>query len=242
MKITALYSGFFLLSLLFMGCEKETFHIVPSDQISTRSHDITSFNELYISDPFQVYVQFSDTEQELKIEANDNLHQIIEIEQVDGRLSIKLEDNINLGDNTPVLKVFLTASAFQRIKAQGATQVYLQNQWFGDQTEIILSGASYLEGTVTAEQLTAKINGASTLALRGSATLSETELEGTSEMTGLEFATSKLKATLSGGCNLTLTVHEELHITASGGSKVQYQGEGIVTYQKLSDSSEIIKL
>ena len=58
-------SFFILMAISFLSCEKEDFYIVPSDQVSTLEHSITDFNKLEVSDPFQVYIQFSDTEQEL---------------------------------------------------------------------------------------------------------------------------------------------------------------------------------
>ena len=60
-------------------------------------------------------------------------------------------------------------------------------------------------------------------------------------MTGYDFETDQLTADLAGGSRITLTVREELNVTATGASKVYYQGEGVVTYQQLSGGSAIIK-
>ncbi|MCB0632842.1 MAG: head GIN domain-containing protein [Saprospiraceae bacterium] len=230
----------FLVSLYFIGCEKEAFHVTPSGQITSKTHVINELQEVNISDPFQAYVTFSETESALRIEANDNLHALIEVEELNGRLSIHLKDNSQITGQT-VLKVYLTTNQLEVITAQGTAEVYLQNDWQIDQAEVNLTGDSHLTGTMYMNKLTADLSGASSLEIQGSAQTFDIEATGASDMTGFEFAADQLKADLTGGCELSLTVNDEMSVTASGGSEVHYRGNAVIQYQELSGGSEIIK-
>ena len=241
MKTISLGLVIIFLSIVFSGCEKDDIRVVPSDQISTRTHTITAFEELNISDPFQVYISFSTTGQELQIEANDNLHSFIEVKQDGEELSIKLDDDVNLTDGTAVLKVYLTTNDIRKIEAQGAAKVYLQDHWYEDHAEVELTGASSLEGALTSSKLTADLTGASNLIIEGSTEDFDLEATGASNMSGFDFATNKFKADLTGGCRVELTVHEELRVKASGASEVRYRGNGVVQSQDLSGGSVIIR-
>jgi hypothetical protein len=240
MKTKVFSLSFILLTLAFMGCDKEDTQVTPSSQVTSQNHAITDFAELIVSDPFEVYVQFSDTEQELRIEASSNLHSLIEVEQRNNELTIKLKGNHQI-QGTPVLKIYLTTQNIKSITAQGATHVYLQDEWLEDEVEVKLVGASSLEGTITTQELTADLTGASILTIEGSTQVFDLKAEGASEMGTFDFETDKLIADLSGACQVELTVNQELDIKATGASTIHYRGEGVIVSQDLSGGSQIIK-
>ncbi|GJM33370.1 MAG: hypothetical protein DHS20C18_23710 [Saprospiraceae bacterium] len=243
MKTIALNLALIILSALFMtACEKETFKIVPSNNIISKQHAITDFNELDISGPFKVYVTFSATEQGLRIEANDNLHGIIEVEQNNGRLSVKLKNRTTIQNGGAVLNVFVTTNDIETINAQGAAEIYLQNQWNEDRVAIELEGACSFKGSLAVNQLNAKLVGASDLEIEGSADHFDIEAEGASNMEGFDFETDHLSADLKGGCNVSLTVHDKLNVQAVGASNVYYKGSGVIENQNLTGGSQIKKM
>ena len=242
MKAIALSFACILVSVLFLACEKDDVHIIPSDNVITVTHPVSDFNDLNISDPFKAYVTFSQTEPELRIEANDNLHALIEVEQSNGKLSIRLEDNTNISGGPAVLNIFLTTNDIESIKAQGTAQVFLQNQWEGNRVEIELSGASELAGALNADRLYSRLTGACNLELEGNVNEFEIKADGASNMEGFDFATNDFTADLEGGCNVYVTVQGKLSVEASGASTVYYKGNGIVEEQDLSGGSQIIKM
>lgn len=236
---------FFILSILgisFAACEKIDDRIVPSATVTTRDYPLSAFDDLDVSDVFTVYVTFSETVQELRIEANDNLHSVIDIDQEGGRLSIGLDKHVQLKGAEPVLKAYVTTNDLQRIAAAGAAKVILENDWNGSAVEIELTGASKLQGALQVGQLQAELTGASNLAIQGTADTFDLIAEGASHLTGFEFATNAFVADLEGACEASLTIHGELEVKATGASTVYYQGNGVVTYQDLTGGSKIIKV
>lgn len=232
---------FFMLTILFFSCEKDVFNITPSSQVTSEYHQISDFDQLNISDAFQAYIEFSDTEQLLRIEANENLHELIEVKQNNGKLSIKLDDDVRNIKGHAVLKIYLTAKQLEVLEAHGATKIYMENNWATPKASIELSGASTLEGTLITNDLVASLSGACNLNIEGNTHLFDIMVEGASHMKGYNFETQKLIADLSGGCSITTTVHTSLEVTATGSSFVYYRGEGVISEQHLSGGSAIIK-
>lgn len=243
MKTIALNFALILLTILFFtSCEKENFNVTPSDSVTSEDYTISDFSKLDISEPFNVYVTFSETEQALRIEANDNLHTRIQVEQHNGELSIALEDNTNISHGTVVLNAFVTTRDISTINAAGAAHVFLQNEWNGDRLKLKLTGACSLAGSINANHLDAELTGASNLNIEGSADRFEIEATGASNMEDFSFETNELSADLTGGCNVSLTVNEKLNVKANGASMVYYKGNGLVEDQDLSGGSQIIKV
>ena len=242
MQTKAMFLSLIILGTLFISCEKENLKIVPSNNVSSQQHDISDFDELDISDPFNVYVTFDENEQTLRIEANDNLHSVIEVEQKNGKLSIELEKNTSIKNGEAVLNVFLTTNNIETIRAQGAAHIQLQNQWNVEQAEIELTGASSFRGTLSADQLYTNLLGASNLDIQGTANVFEIEAEGASNMIDFDFETNELTADLRGASNVSVTVHDKLNVDAEGASTVYYKGNGIIKNQSLSGGSQIIKV
>ncbi len=237
---TQTFFSFVLISVMFFtACTKE--EIIPSDQVTARTFELQDFEELQINDPFTVFVNFSDSHQELRIEASDNLHSHIEVTQDNNRLRIKLEDHTQLKGMNAVLKVYLTTDKFSKIEAIGAANINLVNDWNTTNAKVEIAGASSLTGHIDCNHFDANLSGASKLKIAGKSSTCEINATGGSEMDTFDFQTEKLETKLNGASTVTITVNDQLEVDASGGSRVYYKGDGIVTKQKLSGGSEIIK-
>jgi hypothetical protein len=90
--------------------------------------------------------------------------------------------------------------------------------------------------------LVAKLIGIAKLDISGNSDSFDIDAAGASEMTGFDFAVKNLKASLNGSCNISLTINQNLDVTASGTSNVYYKGNGVIEKQNLKDDSKIIKM
>ncbi len=222
-----------------ISCEKDNLDIEPSPQVTERDVSVSSFEELIVSDALQVFVRFSGTSS-LKIEANDNLHSLFEIEENNGKLSVGLRDRTHIKGN-PVLNVYINANTLYSLAALGATNILLETSWMSGNAEINLSGACSMAGTIESDKLNIELTGASTLEINGSSKEVDVHATGASHLGSYSFSTDRLEADLGGASDLSLTVNETLDVKASGASTVYYKGDGIVESQDLSGGSAIVK-
>lgn len=227
---------------LMTSCEEETLNISPSNNLSTQTHSITAFTDLLLADPFTVYVEFSNSEESLRIEANDNLHSFVEVRQSGDVLSISLKDNVNITKGNIVLKVYLTTKDVRVLEASGTANVILQDPLIGQKLEVSLVGAAKLIGQLQLDELDTYLNGASNMDIEGSAKRFDIRANGASHMTDFDFVTEKLFVDLSGASTVSVTVDQTLDVKADGASTVYYQGNGVVEKINVSGGSNVIKV
>lgn len=241
MKTTSRYLAIMTLIALFIACEKENLLIVPDVHITSQQHSIYDFHEFEISGNFIVFTRFGEQAQ-LQIEANDNLHSLIEVEQKNGKLSLDLKDNTSFYDGRVVLNVYLTVKDLHTISAVGTSEINLENLWQANNVEIELEGSSRLVGALSCNELSVRLRGASKLDLEGGVGHLDIKVNGASQLNGFTFETNELEAELNGNSEISVTVHDQLDVTASGASTVFYKGNGIIKKQNLSGGSQIVKV
>ncbi|MGS0528251.1 GIN domain-containing protein [Zobellia nedashkovskayae] len=66
-------------------------HVKASDEITTKDLTISDYDKLKVSNAFDVYVNFSEGEEQIRIEANDNLHERIVVAREGNEIIIKLK-------------------------------------------------------------------------------------------------------------------------------------------------------
>jgi len=240
MKTHAFLTTLFVLGIFFTSCDKDD-DVIPSNSISTVEKNISGYSKLNVSDSFTVNVTFSDTEEKILIEANDNLQAYIHVEKQDDWLLIWLDDNVNI-DGSSTLDIYITTNSINEYSAEGAVGIYLQNDLNAGNINIELTGASNFNGTLYGTNLNAELTGASNLNIIGEVDLLEIESQGASNMIDFGFSANHLIGDLDGASNVSLAVNEDLNVKANGASNVYYKGDGVVESQDLSGGSQIVKM
>ncbi|MDX1769818.1 MAG: head GIN domain-containing protein [Arenibacter troitsensis] len=232
--------GIYLIAIcgLFLSCDHEI--IRARGEITTREVNITGYSALKVSDAFNVYVQFSDTEEKIEIEANENLHDKIVVEMVDGTLGIRLRNFTSIRGN-PTLNAYIVTKRITDFDLSGASKVSLESELLASDVSIELTGASEFTGELDLEQLQVEAGGAAHLDLFGKVDKLDVSLSGASTLKNYDLLAKALDIRLSGASDAYLSVSETIDIDASGASKLRYKGSPVINKVKLSGASEIIK-
>ena len=93
MKTRTIFIMMATFAIAFISCDKV---ITPSGNVTQESHAITGFTSIDISDAFTANVTFTPIMEGVIIEADDNIHQYIDIKKVGNRLYIGIERNYNI--------------------------------------------------------------------------------------------------------------------------------------------------
>jgi hypothetical protein len=235
----------FLLVILGLGfiitsCEKDDINVVPAAKVTTTNFSASDISQLDVSDVFKVYVSFSETEESVQVEANENIHHLIEMRQSGNKLIIGLNKNTNIS-GALVLNIYIKTATLTMVKAERASSIEFQNLLETSQLDVEITDAAKVSGSIEVDDLVANLIGLAKLDISGNSDSFGIDAAGASEMTGFNFATKNLKANLNGSCNISLTIDQKLDVTASGTSNVFYKGNGVIESQDLKDSSKIVK-
>ncbi len=225
---------------LIISCDKSDM-VTPSNMVSIKEKSFSNYDKLDIRTAFTVYVNFSDTEESIQIEANDNLHQYIIVEESSGVLSIKLKDNVSITGNS-TLKAHITTKNITKFTAYEASYIILNDRHVTSDLSINLTEASNLSGEIEVTNLNADISEASLLQLSGTATNFNALVAEASNVSDYMIEIDYLTIDLSDASVAKLTVNKEMDVTASGASTLRYKGTGVITSQNLSGASAILNM
>lgn len=227
-----------LLSVIFSACDMDE-DISPSGLITSVEKSFANFSAVEVQNGFDVIFTFDSTEK-VVIEANENIHSYIDARQSGSRLIFKTADNYDFSSNTQV-KIYISAKQITELKGSGAADFSSTNAFKTDALTAYLSGGSSITAMVDCSVVSADVSGASKMNLSGRANRYSFNASGASHSSGFEFTVNEFDCDLSGASDVDITVEKNLRVKASGGSTVNYKGNGSVISQELSGGSEINK-
>lgn len=238
MKTKSIYVVLIILGSIISSCDHEV--IRARGEVTSREINFSGYSALNVSHAFDTYVRFSDTEEKIEIEANGNLHDKIIVEMVNGTLSIRLRDHINIKGN-PTLNAYIVTKSINNFSLSGASKVTLESELVATEVFIELFGASEFTGELDLDQLDLEAAGASYIDIFGEVDNFDVSLSGASTLKDYDLTVGALDIGLSGASDAYLSVAQTMDIDASGASKLRYKGNPEINKLKLSGASEIIR-
>ena len=238
MKTNSIILRLITLSLVLTSCDHDS--IRAKGEVTTNEVNLSGYTGLEVSNAFEAFVRFSDSEEKIEIEANDNLHEKIVVNIEGNHLIVRLKNNTNVRGNA-TLKAYITTKNIDYYNISGASTLLLENELNVQTAQIKMSGASTFNGEIYVNELKLDSSGASDISLFGNADVLHASLSGSSKIGSYDLITKKLFIDLSGASDAYLTVAESIDIIASGASSLKYKGDAVIDYKDLSGASEIIK-
>ena len=238
MKSKLVYTGLILLFGMMGSCDYEV--IRPDGGITSREANFSGYSALHVSDAFNVNVQFSDTEEKITIEANENLHDRIIVEMEGQMLRIKIRNHTNI-KGSATLNAFIVTKRISNFEVSGASKLSLESKLIASEARIRLSGASEFKGELDLGRLELDADGASHINLFGNTAMLKASLSGASTLADYDFTVGKLDIRLGGASEAYLSVTESIDVEASGASRLNYKGEAMVKEKRLTGASVIVK-
>ncbi len=228
-----------LLGIVASSCTLN--HVKPSKEITTKKYFYSEYSSLKVSDDFEVYLTYSETDQGVEIKANDNLHKHIIIKKDANNLSIKLKNNLSTFGRDTSLRVYITTSHVDSFTAYSNVKITVENLLNSNSLAIKLFGDSSFKGEIDVTNLDVQLTGDSTIDLFGNATDTKVKLIGDSEFSNYDLVTDYFNIEAFGNSSAYVTVNKTLDVIASGNSSIFYKGDGVVNSSKLTGDSKVVK-
>jgi hypothetical protein len=229
--------------------------------------NVKDFHGVEVSNAIDLYLSQSD-EESVVVSAKDiKYRDKIQTEVVDGILKIYYErESWKLWQNSnKKLRAYVSIKTINRLKASGASDVYISGSIHvtdivigmsgasdlkmtdngvieGNKLEMNLSGASDFHGTVKLNELKMDQSGASDADIHGSVTnATNIECSGASDVKGFDLVTDNCTAKATGASDVKITVNKELNAHASGASSIYYKGNAVIRDLHSSGASSVSK-
>lgn len=206
MKIK-IYPSLLILSLLivipFSGCNEssekvETIH--GSEKIVSQTRSLDECSSVILQNTGNIYLTQADT-QSIRIEANDNIIDKIEIE-VDGE---NLEVGLNKGSYENITcRIYVSLKKIRKMLINGSGNIVADN--------------------VKSDELYCKINGSGNINIRGSGNYIDLYINGSGNISAQGFTAKKCKAYINGSGNITLYATEGADTEINGSGNIFLSG------------------
>lgn len=191
---------------------------------------LSGFTAIEISGAIDLYLAKGNEDAVAVSASSDDIANHIRTELKDNVLKIYFENrgwNWKSWTNTK-MKAYVTVANLKRLEVSGACNVRTTGVLKGNDLMMEMSGASDFLGEVSLQNLKMELSGACAVKMSGVAEKATISLSGASSMKSYDLKVDYCKLDASGASDIRITVNKELNARASGGSSINYKGEGLI--------------
>ena len=239
--IAACVIGIFLIAgcTSLLGFNRKVY---GSGNVVKETRDLQSFTEVVLSEEGDLFIEIGN-QNELVIEAEDNLQEYLIAETVNKVLDIKkLPENVTLNAKKPI-RYYLTVKEFKAltIKNSGDAEV---SEVDTDTFSIRITGSGNVHvGTLNVLRLDMELTSSGNLLIdEGRADEQHIRLSSSGEYDGENVICQNAYVTLTSSGNAILNVLEVLEADLSSSGNVYYVGKPKITYKDSSSSGRVLPL
>lgn len=212
--------------------------LIGSGNLETEEYAFSNFTRVEISSAFEFEIQQSSS-YNISVTADDNVMDYVQVSQVGQTLKIGLRTVTWFGPKT--LRASVTMPQLHGLTASGASHGDVYDFSSTEDLDITVSGASRVNGDITAGNVEFDISGASTIQLDGSANDMVASVSGASRLNLDDFTVNNADVNFSGASSGTINLDGRLDADLSGASRLSYIGEPTMGTINTSGASTLSK-
>jgi len=210
--------AFFISTAFTLGPASETY----SPQTG-KTYKVSGFSKISISVPADVYIEQS-TDYSLKIDADPDVLNKIEVEVKDGTLHIEKEKNLNnrKGD----IKIYISSKKYNGISLAGSCDLEAKANISSDELSINMAGScDAMFSDLKAEKLKLNLAGSCDIDIKGEgASLMKANIAGSADLSMFDFPVEKSSISIAGSGDCEVYVTEMLDASVAGSGSIVYKG------------------
>lgn len=212
--------------------------LIGSGNLETEEYAFADFTKIEISTAFEFEIQQSSS-YNISVTADDNVMDYVEVSKVGQTLKIGLGTGTWFGPKT--LRASVAMPELRGLTVSGASRGDVYDFSSTEDVSIRVSGASRVNGDITAGNIEFDISGASTVQLEGSANDMVAGVSGASRCNLGSFIVNNADVNFSGASSGTINLNGRLDANVSGASRLSYIGEPTMGTINTSGASTLSK-
>lgn len=220
MKTSKLISFLIVLALFTSVYGQSRPRVNGSGNVISKDRDAGYFNIVHVSSGIDVYLT-QGTNESIKVEADDNLHEYIITEINDDVLKVYSKANIRSAEATIV---HVTIKDVKELKTSSAGDLIGKNLVKTDALFLSASSAGDIKLEMETGKLKCKISSAGNMTLAGNANELTANLSSAGDLKAFDLETRIADVTVSSAGDARIKVTEELTARTSSAGDIYYQG------------------
>ncbi|MEX1384559.1 head GIN domain-containing protein [Lutibacter sp.] len=190
-------------------------NVVSEDRIIS-----DNFDEIKVQQGIQLFIT-QDNAAEIKVEADENIIDLLITEVKDNQLKIYFEKNVN---RAKARNVFLSTATINKIKASSGASVKSENTFQLTSLDLDASSGSSIKFYVNANDITTETSSGANIKVYGKAKSFSGKASSGSSIDADELEVIDAYAKASSGANINVNVTGKLTAKATSGGDIDYEG------------------
>jgi hypothetical protein len=223
--------------LTFTSCD---YNRVKGDgHVISKSFNKTGFKDIDASSSMDVVLK-QGPDYSVRIDAEENILQLIEVRKEGDELIVGFKDNISINP-TKDIKVYITAPEFRKLGGSGACTFSNSDVIKGNEMKLDLSGACNTHLNVDVNKLGVEASGASEIEVKGKAVYFSVDGSGSTSVSAFQLITENASIELSGAGDAEVFASKSLKADLSGAGNVAYKGNPPSVNKEISGAGSVSK-
>jgi hypothetical protein len=183
-----------------------------------------SFNRLEISGAFKVKLIPSDKHR-IVVEADENLHRYILVDQDGDRLKIRMKSNTNIHTNKSI-KVTVYMKTLSKLELAGSGDLVSEGLMENDdKMEVIIAGSGNADMQVKTPEIKVSIGGSGKVTLDGKTRDFKLSIGGSGDFEGENLMSENADISIAGSGSARVFASVDLKVSIAGSGDVYYKGQ-----------------
>jgi hypothetical protein len=226
--------------VLLSGCTQDSANIIRETRDECVTGSGKAIKEPREVDPFTVVKMMGphanlyvtqDGTNTVRVEAQENILDIIDTSVSDGVLTITSDACVNTPFLGRGINIYVTMDDVDGLELYGSGKITGETEITSDELDLGLFGSGKVELDLNVTNLTTTLPGSGTFNLKGTAIEHDTSLIGSGKVNAYGLFTKKTSVLISGSGTAYVYVSEELRPEITGSGRINYKGSPNVINQ-----------
>lgn len=198
--------------------------------------NISGFTGVKVSSGIDVYLS-QGSNFEVKVEADENLHDVI-VTEVEGNMLVVKTERVNIR-NAKSKKVHVTLPELEALKISSAGDCVAQTPFSCEDLRLSISSAGDLKLEVEARRIDLDISSSGDADLAGTAEEFNVNLSSAGDLNAYDLIAANVDVEVSSAGDARVHATEEISMSASSAGNIYYKGDARVIHSNSSSAGNI---
>ncbi len=221
--------------------------ITPKGPITQVAKSITGFSAVQASNQIKVVLTMGAAES-VVVETNEDIQQFVTTVKVGNKLVLGVSAGTDSSGNansidSAIIKVFVTANAINALQASSVCNITVTNKLMAANLDVRASSGGSINADVQCTNIVSSSSTSGRINLTGTSDDLNLRASNASRFDGFGFATNIFTCqNASSAAQVNLTVNQTVKVTATSRATVNFKGNGVVIFKKLTGGAALNKL
>jgi len=198
--------------------------------------DLDGFTGVKVSSGIDVYLS-QGSSFEVKVEADENLHEVI-LTEVEGKMLVVKTERVNIR-KAKAKRVHVTLPELAALKISSAGDLVGQTPFNCEDLRISISSAGDLSLEVQAKRIDLDISSSGDASISGTADEFNVDLSSAGDLSAFDLIAGKVDVDVSSAGDARVHATDEISMNASSAGSIYYRGDARVMHSQSSSAGNI---